>query len=236
MSDHEEQLHARAEMLEETGELAAAVTAVLSGASGAGVDPHALTGLRAAIAALDPAGSPPGHQADSSASWHPGGGYGSDSEFLEAIDDAEDHIGSWLRDTRQLQDQVTGAADEAQTDLDRARRVLSAAHAALATAYAMPTLDPCTGCHLAKAATIADAQAAADDASERISHAARRIHACHDTAELLDPLARRLQTALRALGQVPQDLGEVYELIYEFIRHGGKMPHYGRWIEGTTPA
>src|SRR6266566_3840218 len=37
MSGYEEQLHARAEMLDETGELAAAVTAILAGASGAGV-------------------------------------------------------------------------------------------------------------------------------------------------------------------------------------------------------
>ena len=48
MSGYEEQLHARAEMLEETGELAAAVTAILDGASGAGVDPRAIVSLRAA--------------------------------------------------------------------------------------------------------------------------------------------------------------------------------------------
>ena len=65
MSGHEEQLHTRAEMLDETGELAAAVTAILAGASGAGVDPRAIVSLRAAVAALDPAGGParlPGRQ------------------------------------------------------------------------------------------------------------------------------------------------------------------------------
>ena len=56
MSGYEEQLHARAEMLEETSELAAAVTAILDGASGAGLDPRAIVSLRAAITALDPAG------------------------------------------------------------------------------------------------------------------------------------------------------------------------------------
>ena len=30
---------------------------------------------------------------------------------------------------------------------------------------------------------------------------------------------------------VPQDLGEVHELIYEFVRRGGKLPRYARWIE-----
>jgi hypothetical protein len=31
---------------------------------------------------------------------------------------------------------------------------------------------------------------------------------------------------------VPQNLGEVYELIHEFIRKDGKLPVYARWIEG----
>jgi hypothetical protein len=33
---------------------------------------------------------------------------------------------------------------------------------------------------------------------------------------------------------VPQDLGEVYELIYEFVRRGGKLPRYAHWIEGAN--
>lgn len=72
--------------------------------------------------------------------------------------------------------------------------------------------------------------------AERIRDAARRISICEDTAEILDPLARRLQAALQALRQVPHDLGEVYELVYEFIRGGGKMPRFGMWIEGATQA
>ena len=100
----------------------------------------------------------------------------------------------------------------------------------------MPTKNPCDGCHAAKAAAIAAAEAAIADAEERIRDATRRIGICEDTAEILDPLARRLQAALQALRQVPHDLGEVYELVYEFIRRGGKMPRYGRWIQGATPA
>src|SRR5690348_2849383 len=30
----------------------------------------------------------------------------------------------------------------------------------------------------------------------------------------------------------PYDLGEVYELVYQFIGKGGKLPVYARWIEG----
>ena len=45
-------------------------------------------------------------------------------------------------------------------------------------------------------------------------------------------LAGRMARALARLRTVPQDLGEVYELIYEFVRSGGKLPRYARWIEG----
>jgi len=83
------------------------------------------------------------------------------------------------------------------------------------------------------AAAIAAAEAAIADAEEQTRNATRRISICQDTAEILDPLTRRLQAALQALRQVPHDLGEVYELIYAFIRRGGKMPRLGRWIEGA---
>jgi hypothetical protein len=232
MSGYEEQLHARAELLEDTGELAAAVTTILAGASGAGVDPAAITGLRAAAAALDPAGSPPGYQAGDPADRHPGTGYRSDSEFLEAISDADDQIGDWVDQVRQLAGQVTAAAEKARADLDRARHDLDAARHALAAAYAMPTKKDCDGCHGRKQHAITAAEAAITDAQDRIVGATRRIGLCDDTADILDPLTRRLQAALRALRQVPHDLGEVYEVIYAFIRRGGKMPRYGRWIEG----
>ena len=233
MSGYEEQLHARAEMLDETGELAAAVTAILAGASGAGVDPRAIVSLRAAIAALDPAGAPPGYQAGSRTDRHPGSGYGSDGEFLEAVSDAEDQICDWLRDAEQLAEQVIAALDKAHADLERAQRDLETARQALAAAYAMPIKKDCDGCHGRKAAAITAAEAAIADAEERIRDATRRIGICEDTAEILDPLTRRLHAALQALRQVPHDLGEVYELIYAFIRRGGKMPRLGRWIEGA---
>ena len=38
----------------------------------------------------------------------------------------------------------------------------------------------------------------------------------------------------KAMLAVPQDLGEVYELIYEFVRRGGKLPRHARWIEGAN--
>ena len=97
----------------------------------------------------------------------------------------------------------------------------------------MSTRQPCDGCHSARAAAIAAAEAAVADAEARIADAERRIGICESAADILDPLAERLARALAPLRTVPQDLGEVYELVYAFVCSGGKLPRYGRWIEGA---
>ena len=58
MSGYEEQLLARAEVLEEVDELVQAVAAVLAGAQGAGVDRATITSLAEAARALDPGAAP----------------------------------------------------------------------------------------------------------------------------------------------------------------------------------
>ena len=232
MTGEEERLYARAEMLDETGELAQAVAEVLTGAQGAGVDPRAVIGLTAALQTLDP-GASTGYSAGSKKDRQDGSGYGSDGEFLEALSDAEDQVREHLREVKELREQVALALDRAQQDLGQARRDLAAARNALAAAYAMGTRQPCDGCHSARAAAIAAAEAAVADAEARIADAERRITICEAAADLLDPLAERLARALAQLRTVPQDLGEVYQLIYEFVRSGGKLPRYGRWIEGA---
>jgi len=45
-------------------------------------------------------------------------------------------------------------------------------------------------------------------------------------------LSERLRVALARLRQIPEDLGEVYQLGYTFIRKGGKLPVHARRIEG----
>jgi hypothetical protein len=234
MSGQEEQLYARAEMLDETGELAQAVGEVLTGAQGAGVDPRAVISLTAALQALDP-GASTGYDAGSRKDRQDGSGYGSDAEFLDALSDAEDQVRGRLRAVKELREQVSLALGRAQQDLGQARRGLVAARAALVAAYAMPTREPCDGCHSARAAAIAAAEAAAAGAGAeaRIQDAERRTGICEAAADILDPLAERLARALAPLRTVPQDLGEVYELIYEFVCSGGKLPRYGRWIEGV---
>jgi hypothetical protein len=218
MTGYEKSLLTRAEVLEDTGDLAQAVLGVLAGAQAAGVDPDAMTSLTAAIRVLDP-GASTRYDAGSQEDRRPGGGYASDTEFLEAIAAAEDDVRERLREVQQLQEQAAAAMDAAQAALDDAR-------VALAAALAMATRDPCKGCHGAKAAAIAAADAA-------IAEAERRIGLCEAAAGILDPLAGRLQAALHRLRQVPHDLGEVYEIVIEFIRSGGRLPVYARWVEGA---
>ena len=146
MTGEEERLYARAEMLDETGELGQAVAEVLTGAQGAGVDPRAVISLTAALQTLDP-GAAVGYSAGSQKDRQDGTGYGSDGEFLEALSDAEDQVREHLREVKALREQVSLALDRAQEDLGQARRDLEAARAALAAAYAMPTREPCDGCH-----------------------------------------------------------------------------------------
>ena len=233
MAGYEETLLTRAEMLEDAGDLAQLVLAVLAGARGAGVDPRAVISLTAALETLDP-GTGTGYSAGSQKDRREGSGYGSDGEFLEALSDAEDQVRERLREVEELREQVLLALDRAQQDLGQARRDLAAARDALAAACAMSTRQPCDGCHSARAAAIAAAGADAADAGARITDAERRIGICEAAADLLDPLAERLGRALGQLRTVPQDLGEVYQLVYEFVRSGGKLPRYGRWIEGAN--
>jgi hypothetical protein len=205
MTGTEQHLLARAEVLDDTDELVHAVTVVLAGAQDAGVDPAAVASMTATIRALDP-GASAGYQAGRRTDRRPGGGYRSDGEFLEAVSEAEHDIRNRLQEAGQLREALAAAADAAQ--------------AALAAAQVMPVKERCDGCHGSKEAAIAGAL--------------HRISLCEATAAVLDPLTQRLHAALGHLQQVPADLGEVYELVYQFVRSGGKLPAYGRWIEGSS--
>src|SRR5882762_3451366 len=113
MSSEEERLYARAEMLDETGELAQAVAEVLTGAQGAGVDPRAVISLTATLQILDP-GTAVSYTAGSQKDRQDGSGYGSDGEFLEALSDAEDQVREHLREVKALREQVALALDRAE--------------------------------------------------------------------------------------------------------------------------
>jgi hypothetical protein len=50
----------------------------------------------------------------------------------------------------------------------------------------------------------------------------------------IPPSATARQSRNCSLCDVPYELGEVYQLVYAFIRKGGKLPVYARWIEGSV--
>ena len=226
----EQQFCIHAEMLADLDDLTAAVATALDGAQGAGVDPRAVAGLKSALVTLDP-GADVTYDAGGRLTRRRGTGYASDGEFLEAVAEAEDQIQVRLREVSDLRKRVTAALDRAGEDLSRARRDLTEARASLAAAYAMGTRDPCQGCHGQREAAIMAAQAAVDDAETRIADAQQRIALCETAAEILGPLAAALTAALERIRRVAPDLGEVYELVYAFVRGGGKLPDYARWIE-----
>jgi hypothetical protein len=175
MTAYEETLLTRAEVLEDSGELVQAITAVLAGAQAAGVDPAAVTGLQAAARELDPEAST-GYGAGSKDDRCRGSGYRSDGEFLEAVSGAEDDAKDRLREVEQMREAIATAMDAAQAALD--------------AAYAMPVKDERDGCHGAKEAAI---QAALG-----------RIRLCEAAGGILDPLTEQLRDRARPTAPAPR--------------------------------
>lgn len=219
MSGYEQRLLARAQRLEELEELTARACEVIAGVQAAGADRRSVASLLAAANLLEPGcadGYDDGEQSDRRTG---SGGYRSDVDFLEVVSGLEDQIRERLRQARDLAGQVATALEAAGSDLWDAQD-------ALAAALAMSTEDPCDGCHGAKAAAIAAAEAAIRDAQER-------IRLCEAADGILGPLAGLLTAVLDRLQAVPADLGEVYVLVYGFVRSGGRMPQMARWITGS---
>ena len=193
----------RARVLADLSDLAEDVVRILGGARGAGLDPAALGGLVGAAYALG---------ANPIAVYTAGrrirrGGYPTEREFVADLAAAEDDTADRLRAVSRLQADTVAAMDAALEALEEAK--------------AMPVREPCKGCHDARDAAIAAAEA--------------RITVCERVAAITDPLAARLAHALRRLRAVPADLGEVYESVYRLVRQGGVMPFAGRWISGEDP-
>jgi hypothetical protein len=213
-ADRERQLLAAARDLADTGDLAEEVTAILGGARAARLDPDALPGLAGAALALG-AASLQVYRAEDPR-------YADDSDLLADIADAEDGIAGHLAAAARLEAGAHAAAEDAESDLHHAR-------VALATAMAMSTGRPCTGCHAARAAAVAVARA-------RIGACTERADLAGDALGILGPLAARLRRALALVRAVPADLGETYQAVYELRHRGGVMPADGDWLTGQPPA
>jgi hypothetical protein len=227
------ELYIQAEVLAEISDLAEVAGEVLAGAEQAGADRGAVTGLITAIRALDP-GMAVRYDAGSASDRRVNTGYRSEWEFLEGVSDAEDQLEQRRRAAAALLAAVVTLQDSALKALGAAEADLTAAHRQLTAAIAWPVNEPCTGCHGAKQADIDEAEAAVAGADDRARDARQSVAVCETAAEVLDDLAAAVKAVLTCVRRVPQDLGEVYELVHTFIRNGGRLPDYARWVEGTA--
>jgi hypothetical protein len=218
-ADYERRLLAHARDLDDTSDLAETVTGILGGGRAARLDPDALGGLTGATLAL---GEDPRTAYSAGGHGGPAASFRDDREFLGAIAEAEDDITEWLRAADRLGRETASALSAARADLAAARLQLAAAHA-------MPVKVPCRGCHSARAAAIAAAEA-------RIQECQERAGCCESARAILGPLLARLRHALPRIRAVPPDLGETYESVYRLLRRGGAMPHDGDFLAGTGRA
>jgi hypothetical protein len=211
-SDHGRRLLARAHQLADAEDLAEEVTGILGGGRSARIDPDALRGLAQAALALG---------ADSLTVYRAEGpAYSTDSEFTDAVAEAEAKLAGRVAAVARLTEEAGAALDDAEDDLEAAR-------ADLARAQAMPVSRPCDGCHPAREAAITAARAAIADASDRAGYA-------RDAIGVLAGASGRLRTALKWIRRVPGDLADTYEAVYDHVRAGRVMPQSGDFLAGAA--
>jgi multidrug efflux pump subunit AcrA (membrane-fusion protein) len=229
-ADYERQLLARARELADTSDLRDDTLACLGAARHAGLDPDALAGLVGCAAALG---------ASATATYTAGDGWtgthADERHFLAHVASVDDDLDEHITALTRLGRQATAALDAARHDLDDAGEQLAAARRGLAAAHALPTSDPCDGCHGAKAAAIAAAEAAVRTAEDSVRERQIRTGICGDITGAAPMLVRQLRHAQARLQSVPADLSETYESVYHLLQRGGVLPYEGRWLTGTGP-
>jgi hypothetical protein len=210
-SDHERRLLARAHQLADVEDLADDVISILGGGRAARLDPDALPGLAGAALALG-AGSLTVYRAEAAR-------FADDREFTDAVEDAEAEIAARTAS-------VARTRAEAGTALDKAYEARDDGHAALEAARCMPASRPCDGCHGARAAAIAAAEARVAAPLDRIGYAETAIG-------ILDDLGVRIRRALTCIRRVPGDLSDTYEPVYDHLRAGRVLPVSGDFLAAS---
>lgn len=82
----------------------------------------------------------------------------------------------------------------------------------------------------------AEAGAGQDAAREAIASARRAIADCEAALDISGDLAARLDYARTCLERVPGDLLTTYEVPYDHIRSGGRLPFHGDFLTEETAA
>lgn len=229
-TDHERQLLARARELADLADLRDDTLACLGAARHAGLDPDALAGLVGAAAALGATATATYTAGDGWTGTHP-----SERHFLAHVASIDDDLDEHTAALTRLGRQASAALDAAREDLDDVRGQLTDARRALTAARALPTHDPCDGCHQQQASAVTAAQTAIRTAQETVRECQIRTGICGDITGAVPVLLRRLRHTQARLQSVPADLGETYESVYDLLRRGGTLPYDGRWLTGTGP-
>lgn len=132
----------------------------------------------------------------------------------------EAHVAELLRHCRDMLAACTREMEAALREHASASAAAEAARGRMAAAA-----DP-----EAHAAAEADHEAA----MERMHAAALVIAGCETAAEILRDAAGRLGAALDALRQVPEDLHDIYETPYRYVRENGPLPRDGDFLTAAS--
>jgi hypothetical protein len=220
MKTHEvHDLHARAEHLaDQVQPHRQRLTVILNWAQNARVDSDALASVVLAIKLLG--GSALDVTRPSVRDDH--GRFTHDWEMLEQTEQVHAELTELADETDEIHGAALQAGMEAEADL-------ADAQGELAEARAMPTFDPCDGCHTERMAAIAQAERKIADANER-------CELSEATIEALRPL-RCFRKASEALEKLPDDLYEVYRAAYTLLAvDDSVMPGDGDYLTGHGAA
>lgn len=134
-----------------------------------------------------------------------------------------------LREDREMTSHAADIEADTADLLKRAQDMLTGAGAALEEA------------HEAAAKAERDYRGALTQSREQaalqaLDNALACIADCEAALEILADLAARLDYARTCLERVPDDLLTTYEVPYDHIRHGGRLPFHGDFLTEDTAA
>jgi len=187
--------------------------AIASAAWSARVDPEATRGLVRTAIVLTSGDA-------TSACWARAGPCPDDYTFIAAVAELETGLMQLLATTADMARACIDAMEHAAGEYRAARNAAIAAQARM-DAAASPQLRA--------------AAEAGYDAAVRQMEAARAVAAdCEAALDILPAVHAALEAALESVRSVPADMGDVYEVPYQFLRSGRCLPHDTDFLTGAT--
>jgi hypothetical protein len=187
--------------------------AIASAAWSARVDPEATRSLVRAAIVLTSGDA-------TSACWARADPCPDDYTFVAAVAELETGLMQLLATTADMARACIDAMENAASEYQAARNAAIAAQVRM-DAAASPQL-----------------RAAAEDgydAAVRQMEAARAVAGdCEAALDILPAVHAALEAAMESVRSVPADMGEVYEVPYQFLRTGRTLPHDADFLTGVT--